>query len=84
MRITAAAKLATEAAAIDFVRDAFGHLKFVGYTAAATALLEAAGVADKMDEGFIAVDKAADMAAFIAKAKTHRLWEREPKLRSPG
>ena len=39
MSETGAVRLAREAAAVDFVRDAFGHLKVVGFTAAAGELL---------------------------------------------
>ena len=44
-----AAQLATDAAARDFVSDAFAHCKFIGYVAAATPLLDAAGVAARID-----------------------------------
>src|SRR4051794_11447611 len=37
-------KLLKEAAAVQFVMDAFGHLKAIGHTAAAKALLDRAGV----------------------------------------
>ena len=68
--------LATEGAAIDFVRDAFGHLKAIAIDAGGQALLQAAGV--KPDAGVVA---AHDTAKFIAAAKT-RQWAREPKLRT--
>ncbi|MDB5600520.1 MAG: Catalase [Xanthobacteraceae bacterium] len=79
-----AAQLSTEAAALGFVNDAFGHLKIIGHTKGAMALLEAAGISDKADDGFVALAGARDTAAFIAAAKRHRVWDREPKLRSPG
>jgi catalase len=68
--------LATEAAAIDFVRDAFGHLKAIAIDEGGQALLQQAGVVP--DAGVIA---ASDAAQFIAAAKT-RLWEREGTLRT--
>ena len=40
----AATKLAKEGAAVEFVRDAFGHLKAIGCAADAAPLLQAAGV----------------------------------------
>ncbi len=70
-----AAMLCNEAAAIDFVRDAFGHLKAIAIDAGAQALLEKAGIAP--DAGVVA---AKDAAKFIAAAKT-RQWDREPKVR---
>ncbi len=73
---TGAKQLAREGAAIDFVRDAFGHLKAIGADEGAKSLLKAAGVA--ADEGVI---DAADPKAFIKAAKT-RQWAREPKVRT--
>jgi len=72
--------LVGEAAAIDWLRDAFGHLKVIGHVDTALPLLEEAGIPD--DQGVF--DVADDLAAFIAAAKGHRIWEREPTLRSPG
>ncbi|MET0591906.1 MAG: catalase [Polyangiaceae bacterium] len=76
------AKLAREAAAIDWVRDAYGHLKVIGHLAAAAPLLERAGV--EIDDGVIALNNPKDLAAFVTAAKAGRIWKREPKLRSPG
>lgn len=67
--------LAKDAAAIDFVRDAFGHLKAIGIDAGGRALLRAAGV--KPDAGVVDV---ADGKAFLAAAKK-RQWKREPGVR---
>jgi catalase len=78
-----AAELATEAAALSFVSDAFSHLKIIGHTAGAAALLDAAGVGHKADDGVVAL-RGSDARPFIAAAKRHRIWAREPKLRSPG
>jgi catalase len=74
--------LAAEAAAVDWVRDAFGHLKVIGTAATAAALLQRAGVAP--DGGVVAVDEARGVAAFINAAKGPRIWDREPALRSPA
>ena len=72
----AAKKLAKEGAAVDFVHDAFGHLKAIAANEGAGALLKAAGVTP--DDGVI---DAADPKAFIKAAKT-RQWAREPKVRT--
>jgi catalase len=68
--------LAKEGAAIDFVRDAFGHLKAVAIDAGGQALLLAAGVAP--DAGVLAAN---DVAKFVAAATT-RQWAREPSVRT--
>jgi catalase len=65
-----------EAAAIDFVRDAFGHLKAIAIDAGGQALLQTAGVVP--DAGVVA---ASDSARFVAAAKT-RQWAREPGVRT--
>lgn len=72
----AGAELTKEAAAVDFVRDAFGHLKAIAADAGARALLEKAGVAK--DEGVI---DAANTQQFVQAAKT-RQWDREKSVRT--
>jgi catalase len=67
--------LAKDAAAIDFVRDAFGHLKAIGTDAGGRKLLDAAGV-----PGDGAVVDVGDAKRFIAAAKT-RAWDREASVR---
>jgi len=71
-----AAALSREAAAIDFVRDAFGHLKAIAIDHGGQALLQRAGV--EPDGGVVS---AHDRGAFIAAAKT-RQWSREPGIRT--
>ncbi|WP_408950351.1 catalase [Lysobacter sp. Hz 25] len=69
-------RLAKEAAAVDFVRDAYGHLKAIALDAGAQHLLRAAGI--EPDAGVVAADKT---AAFVKLAKV-RQWDREPTLRT--
>jgi catalase len=71
-----AASVASEGAAVDFVRDAFGHLKAIGIDGGGLALLKAAGV--PRDGGVVDVT---NVAAFVTQAKT-RQWSREPKVRT--
>jgi catalase len=78
------AALVQEAAAVDWVRDAFGHLKVIGYDESATPLLEQAAITPGVDGGVVAFSARAGIAEFIAAAKLQRIWEREPTLRSPG
>ncbi len=73
-------KLAREAAAVDFVRDAFGHLKAIGHTAGAAPLLAAAGIG--RDPGVVPIDGKRGVAAFVAAAKKVRFFAREPMVRS--
>jgi catalase len=71
----AATLLAKEAAAIDFVRDAFGHLKAIGVDKGGEALLKTAGI--EQDAGVITIG---NLDSFIAAAKT-RQWDREASVR---
>ena len=68
--------LLKEAAAVDFVRDAFGHLKAIGFTEEARPLLKKAGVSS--DPGTVELTM---MKKFIAAAQL-RQWDREPALRT--
>ncbi|WP_304272064.1 catalase [Brevundimonas naejangsanensis] len=70
-------QLLTEGAAVDFAKDAFGHLKAIGHTPEAQPLLDKAGV--EADAGVVDLSNGAD--AFIKPAAT-RQWEREPKVRT--
>lgn len=71
----AAQALTEEAAAVDFVRDAYGHLKAIGLVESAVPLLEAARI--EPDDGVVRLD---DLDAFVGAAKT-RQWAREPRVR---
>ena len=68
----AAAKLAKDGAAVQFVMDAFGHVKTIGHDAGAQALLDKAGVVP--DAGVLS------LADFV-KVAPKRHWDREPKVR---
>ena len=74
-----AAALGHDAAAIDWLRDAFGHLKVIGAVDAARSLLDRAGV--KPDKGVVALLGPKDVAAFVNAAKNGRVWDREPSVR---
>ena len=79
-----AGMLAKEAAAVDWLRDAFGHLKIIGHVAAAAPVFAKASVEPDADAGVVALDGSKGVAAFVKAARQHRIWEREPTLRSPG
>ncbi len=72
--------LLKNSAAIDWTRDAFGHLKVIGHTAAARPLFAKAGVADDLDEGVIELNAPTSIGRYIEAAKQHRLWDREARL----
>ncbi len=75
--------LVNEAAAIDWIRDAFGHLKAIGHVASATALFDKADVPMEADEGMVPLAKGSG-ATLMAAARKHRIWAREPHVRTPG
>ena len=76
----AAKALAADFAAVDFVRDAYGHLKAMAVDAGGQDLLQSCGV--QPGAGVVAVTAVAE---FITAAKT-RQWDRErhPSSRSTG
>ena len=71
-----AARLATLPAARDFVADAFAHRKFIAYVEAALPLLEKAGVAESLDDGFVPLKAAQDCEGFVARCRKLRFWDR--------
>jgi catalase len=71
------AALRDECAAVDFLQNAFCHLKVIGLDESGRALLEAAGLAGRGDAGVVALDRRdAGIAAFIDAAKEYRVWAR--------
>jgi catalase len=73
------ALLAQDAAAKDFVNDAFAHCKFIGYCAETRPLFEKTGLADDLDEGCMLLGKSADARSFIETLAQLRFWPRELK-----
>ena len=65
--------LELEGASRDFVADAYGHCKFIGYVSDSEALLEAAGA--ELDDG--CVDLTDGAGAFVAACRELRYWDRE-------
>ena len=71
---SAAARLAKDGAACDFVRHAFGHLKAIAYSEDAKPLLEACGIKEaQRDEGVV---PAGEVEPFIAAASTRAVGPR--------
>ncbi|KQX18815.1 catalase [Sphingomonas sp. Root50] len=69
--------LAGDAATQDFVRDAFGHCKYIGLTRAAQPIFVKAGIADLLDDACIALATAKDADGFVAAIAALRFWPRE-------
>ena len=72
-----AALLAGDAAAKDFVTDAFAHCKFIGYSAEAAVLFDKTGLADDLDEACVPLKAKADAATFLKACRALRHWPRE-------
>jgi len=68
------ANLRKDAAAVQFVMDAFGHLKAIGVSKAALSLLDKAGI--ETDEGITSLGKA------FVEAAGRRYCGREPNVRA--
>lgn len=68
------------AAAVDWVRMAFAHLKVIGYIASALPLLTQANLPTEGDDGLVFI-QGTKVAEFMEMAKQHRVWEREPSVR---
>jgi catalase len=73
--------LVNEAAARDFVADAFQHCKFIGYDHSAVPLLEKAGIADSLDEGVRSLPGEEGLSIFVAELGKLRVWGREPSVK---
>ncbi len=71
-------ELSRKVKAVEWVNDAFSHLKVVGLSPDAKPLGDMAGV--KKDNGIISLS-AAGMDDFIVAIKGGRIWEREPQVR---
>ena len=76
-----AAMLAKDKTAKDFVADAFGHAKYIGYVADALPLIDRAGIAEEdMDAGLIELTDAGSIASFLDTCGQLRFWDRELKV----
>jgi catalase len=73
-----ATALLDDLAAVEWLRDAYRHLKVIGHVAAAAPLLAKAEV--QADAGVVALDTAGGVKDFLNAAKDHRVWAREAKL----
>jgi catalase len=77
------AKLALQAEAVNFLRDAYGHLKVIAYLPAAAPMFVKAGMSDATpdtDRGLIPIGSRS-IKDFVSIAATGRIWAREPSVR---
>jgi catalase len=65
------------AAAKDFVSDAFAHLKFIAYVDAAMPLFDKAGIAADLDGGCFTLNAPKDAEVFVKACRKLRRWDRE-------
>ncbi len=72
--------LLATAAAVEWLRMAYAHLKIIGYTAAALPLFEKGSVDPNSDEGIVEM-QATKITNYLNAAKSHRIWDREAKVR---
>ncbi|HQS80990.1 MAG TPA: catalase [Thiobacillus sp.] len=69
-----------EAAVLNFIRDAYAHLKIIGFTASSMALLEMAGI--DVDDGVVELDSSGGATAYLDMAKKGRLWPRAAVIKA--
>ena len=76
------AELAMSAAAVNFLRDAFGHLKVIGYLPTAAPMFVKAGMGAETDgdRGLLSLAQKSAQD-FVVAAADGRIWEREAKVR---
>jgi catalase len=68
--------LAEHPAARDFVTDAHAHNKFIGHSAAASALFEATGLTALMDDGYVELGAGGAAPGFVERCRALRYWAR--------
>ena len=80
--VKAAQDLATQSTAVDWVGNAYAHLKVIGHATGAQPLLDRAGV--QPGAGILTLVDKKSVSTFIQATKKGRLWDREFSLRRPG
>lgn len=69
--------LADDKPTLDFVSDAYAHCKFIALSEGGLALMGAAGLGTKLDQGIFELTSAEQAAGFIAGCAPLRHWARE-------
>lgn len=68
------------AATMNFIRDAYAHLKIIAYVPAAKPLLERAGIT--VDDGIVEIGAHTETAAYIDAARHGRVWSRAARIKA--
>ncbi len=68
------------AATMNFIRDAYAHLKIIAYLPAAKPLLEHAGIT--ADDGIVEIGAHTETAAYIDAARHGRVWSRAARIKA--
>ena len=74
--------LLASASAVNWLRDAFGHLKAIGFNEASRVLFEKGGL-DPDASGVVAIAAKGGVEGFISVAKDHKIWERDELVNPP-
>ncbi len=72
--------LASRPAAVDFLKDAFAHCKFIGLGANTQALQSVSGLGDDPDSGVVTLTDADSAEQFVTACHGLRHWPREAVL----
>jgi len=80
--IEGGAMMALQADAVNFLRDAYGHLKAIAYTPSVAPMLVKAGIDAKPDNdpGLVSLELSS-VDDFLGLAAKGRIWAREPWVR---
>jgi len=72
--------LKKQAAAMNFIRDAYAHLKIIGFTASSMPLLDMAGI--DIDDGVVEMETSEGATDYIEAAKKGRFWPRAAAIKA--
>lgn len=72
--------LKKQAAAMNFIRDAYVHLKIIGFTASSMPLLDMAGI--DIDDGVVEMETSEGATDYIEAAKKGRFWPRAAAIKA--
>ena len=71
------------AAAVNWLRDAFGHLKAIGYNEESLPLFAKASIKPDAKLGVVSLDNGRGPRRLHCRAKKHKIWDREKLVNPP-